>query len=711
MTGRDEAVAAGEALGWDVVLKATAEHLRERPDQAHVWRNIDDAAEMADAWDTLGTLIAEPERAGFVVQKNARPGVPVAIRSIEDPLFGPVVSFGIAGPLTELLADRAYRIPPLGARDAASMVREIKSAPMLFGYRGSEAVDVAEVERLIQRVSQLQNDVPQVSALELSLVLAGADGATVLTASARVDPVARPALGLVRAPAVAAGRGHPAVLTCGRRVCRSAGRHQRHLGLGGSRRMDGQRREDHAREPAQGRPEGRPSTYVSALLTTDDGFAALGGGASSPVAWSSTDFAAWEPTGLAGRTPAIGSVTVNGAGVLADGSLLAVGSRSRSLGSDAAAWVEARRGLDAARGAGVRQPRRERLRQPVGPGHGGRQGRGGAGRDRLRQRRERGAPALRARRTGSAGRRVAARGARPRPRTTSTSGVRPTWTSASPSNGSISMSAAAAVGGGFLIGGSRGPAGTGEQRGTLWSSADGRTWAPRPGPAEAAGAATRPAIDALRGRRAAGRGHRLRRADSARGPGLRHGSSWVSERPGPLLEGRARSSAPDGGQRRRRPGGAGRITSPLGSVGPSGDRRRRPRGRRPTVRTWSPHRARAASAARGQATSTCPTAVVDGDQLRLVGGDVPPAGGGYYCRLGARSTRDRLHACAAPGPPRVATVPVELRDAIDRTGYYPESWPRASRARSPARRSSPSSCTTSRPSTGTRSAGTCRWRC
>jgi acyl-CoA synthetase (NDP forming)/ribosomal protein S18 acetylase RimI-like enzyme len=192
VASRDEAVAAGEALGWDVVLKATAEHLRERPDQAHVWRNIDDAAEMADAWDTLGTLIAEPERAGFVVQKNARPGVPVAIRSIEDPLFGPVVSFGIAGPLTELLADRSYRIPPLGARDAAAMVREIKSAPMLFGYRGSEAVDVGEVERLIQRVSQLQNDVPQVSALELSLVLAGADGATVLTASARVDPVVDP---------------------------------------------------------------------------------------------------------------------------------------------------------------------------------------------------------------------------------------------------------------------------------------------------------------------------------------------------------------------------------------------------------------------------------------------------------------------------------------------------------------------------------------
>ncbi len=186
----DEAVQAGTELGWNVVLKATAEHLRERPDQAHVWRNIDNVAEMTDAWESLTDLITDPDQAGFVVQRNSAPGVPVAVRSIEDPLFGPVVSFGISGPLIELLNDKSYRIPPLGERDAAAMVREIKSAPMLFGYRGSDVVDVAEIERLIRRVSQLQNDLPQISSLELALVLAGADGATVLTAHARVDPVA-----------------------------------------------------------------------------------------------------------------------------------------------------------------------------------------------------------------------------------------------------------------------------------------------------------------------------------------------------------------------------------------------------------------------------------------------------------------------------------------------------------------------------------------
>ena len=70
------------------------------------------------------------------------------------------------------------------------MIREVKSAPMLFGYRGAEMVDVDEVERLVSRVAQLQNDLPLVSSLELSLVLAASDGAAVLTAAARVAPVA-----------------------------------------------------------------------------------------------------------------------------------------------------------------------------------------------------------------------------------------------------------------------------------------------------------------------------------------------------------------------------------------------------------------------------------------------------------------------------------------------------------------------------------------
>ena len=192
VSSEDEAATAGEVLGWDVVLKATADHLRDRPDLAHVWRNIAGAAEMADAWASLNRVITDPDRAGFVVQRNAPPGVPVTIATMEDPLFGPVLSFGMGGPLSELLGDRSYRIPPLADHDAQDMVREIKASPLLFGYRGSEIVDVAEIERLVRQVAQLQHDLPQVRALQLPLVLAGAEGATVLGASIRVEPVKDP---------------------------------------------------------------------------------------------------------------------------------------------------------------------------------------------------------------------------------------------------------------------------------------------------------------------------------------------------------------------------------------------------------------------------------------------------------------------------------------------------------------------------------------
>jgi hypothetical protein len=135
-------------------------------------------------------VIDVPATAGFIVQKGAAPGVPVSIGGMEDPLFGPVVSFGISGAASELLGDRSYRIPPMHSGDAADMVREIKSAPLLFGYRGGERADVGAIEHLLLRVAQLKNDLPQVRALELNLVLVGAEGATVLNAVGRVEPVA-----------------------------------------------------------------------------------------------------------------------------------------------------------------------------------------------------------------------------------------------------------------------------------------------------------------------------------------------------------------------------------------------------------------------------------------------------------------------------------------------------------------------------------------
>ncbi|MGH9250367.1 MAG: acetate--CoA ligase family protein, partial [Acidimicrobiales bacterium] len=184
----DDGVRAGERLGWDVVLKATAQHLRHRPDLADVWRHIDNPDEMRDAWTTMSRELADPTEVGFVVQPMAPPGVPVTVRAQEDPLFGPMVSFGVSGVTTELLGDRSYRIPPLTDIDAAEMVREVKAAPLLLGYRGGAVADLRAVEDLLHRVSKLTDDLPEVADVELGPVLVGTEGLAVVNASARLAP-------------------------------------------------------------------------------------------------------------------------------------------------------------------------------------------------------------------------------------------------------------------------------------------------------------------------------------------------------------------------------------------------------------------------------------------------------------------------------------------------------------------------------------------
>ncbi|HEY3557696.1 MAG TPA: GNAT family N-acetyltransferase [Kribbella sp.] len=191
----DEAVARAADLGFEVILKATAEQWRMRPDLADIWRHIHDEDDMRAAWAemtrTFG-VAADPGRAQFVVQKMAPPGVPVVISTIEDVSFGPVVTFGLSGVATDLLGDRSYRMPPLTTRDAAEMVREVKAAPLLYGYRGSDPVDIPAIEDLLHRVSRLTLDLEEVVRLDLRSVLVAAQGTTVLDTRVRIAPNEKP---------------------------------------------------------------------------------------------------------------------------------------------------------------------------------------------------------------------------------------------------------------------------------------------------------------------------------------------------------------------------------------------------------------------------------------------------------------------------------------------------------------------------------------
>jgi hypothetical protein len=116
------------------------------------------------------------------VQRMAPLGQACVVRAIEDPLLGPVISFGLAGDAVALLDDWAHRVPPLTVQDVADLIRAPRAAEKLFGYEGLPALDVAALEDLVGRVSLLKDRHPEVSVLELKPVVVSEKGLTVLHA-------------------------------------------------------------------------------------------------------------------------------------------------------------------------------------------------------------------------------------------------------------------------------------------------------------------------------------------------------------------------------------------------------------------------------------------------------------------------------------------------------------------------------------------------
>ncbi|MFG3660419.1 acetate--CoA ligase family protein, partial [Streptomyces sp. NPDC047706] len=184
----DEAAAAARALGYPVALKATAPHLRHRADLGGVRLDLADEGHLRRAFAELTDLFGKPEELRPVVQRMAPRGVDTVVRAVIDPAAGAVLSFGLAGAASQLLGDTAHRLVPVTDREATSLVRSIRTAPLLFGWRGSTPVDTPALEELLLRVSRLVDDHPEVVAVTLEPVVVAPHGLSVLGASVRLAP-------------------------------------------------------------------------------------------------------------------------------------------------------------------------------------------------------------------------------------------------------------------------------------------------------------------------------------------------------------------------------------------------------------------------------------------------------------------------------------------------------------------------------------------
>ncbi|HEY0811142.1 MAG TPA: acetate--CoA ligase family protein, partial [Longimicrobiales bacterium] len=181
--------AAAVAAEWrrPVALKAIAPSLLHKSDAGGVLLNLKSDDVQGAAQDMEQRLRAgghSPVR--FLIQPMAQPGAEMLIGMVQDPRFGPLVACGAGGVAVELLKDVAVRLAPLSLQDAQEMLQELKTFPLLHGYRGAPPKDTNALIDILLRVGQLAEDAVQVVEMDLNPVLVHESGASVVDARIRI---------------------------------------------------------------------------------------------------------------------------------------------------------------------------------------------------------------------------------------------------------------------------------------------------------------------------------------------------------------------------------------------------------------------------------------------------------------------------------------------------------------------------------------------
>lgn len=174
---KEEAVKAADAIGYPVVLKIHSETITHKTDVGGVQLNLADAREVKQAYENIEKSVTEKVGAehflGVTVQPMAKvEGYELILGSSIDPQFGPVLLFGLGGQLVEVFKDRALGLPPLNTTLARHMMEQTRIHTALKGVRGRKPVDIAALERLLVRFSQLITENRWIQELDINPLMA-----------------------------------------------------------------------------------------------------------------------------------------------------------------------------------------------------------------------------------------------------------------------------------------------------------------------------------------------------------------------------------------------------------------------------------------------------------------------------------------------------------------------------------------------------------
>ena len=175
----DEAVRAAAAVSGPVVLKAEMPGLVPGTDASAVELDLHTEAEVRAAYRRLADRFGR-RLSKVLVQRMVTGGTEVRIGVTDDRVFGPLVVFGPG--------DHAARLTPLTDTDADALIRSVRAAPRLLGQRGAPATDLETLRELLLRVSRLADDLPEVTELDLSPVIARPHGVFAMDARIKVTP-------------------------------------------------------------------------------------------------------------------------------------------------------------------------------------------------------------------------------------------------------------------------------------------------------------------------------------------------------------------------------------------------------------------------------------------------------------------------------------------------------------------------------------------
>ena len=196
VTSADEAVQTADGYGYPVVMKIVSPDILHKTEIGGVILNIADADACRAAYRTLLERAAEkaPKASieGVLVTPMAPKGIETIIGVNRDPVFGPVVMFGLGGIFTELFKDVTFRAAPFDQAEAQRMIRETKGYELLKGFRGKPAADIDALASTLARLSQFAAaNAEQIDSIDLNPVVALDAGKGVFALDAVIVPRAQ----------------------------------------------------------------------------------------------------------------------------------------------------------------------------------------------------------------------------------------------------------------------------------------------------------------------------------------------------------------------------------------------------------------------------------------------------------------------------------------------------------------------------------------